>query len=203
MPATWTEKSNSIFIADTDYLESASTKQAGDLYYPDWGSRDSFRLQFVWEPIVYGITDGKTNVVTMLRPESYGATPELAVYSVDGIYKFASGAETPNVRLYFSNGVLTRVYGFTGSDQNAAAGAPREIIPQSGDSVTLLEQWLDQSPGGQAVTPATQKGKTLTFNKTTLTWKEMDAAAGEYVVGFIAEDLDGNQSAVYGTVTVR
>jgi len=31
----------------------------------------------------------------------------------------------------------------------------------------------------------------------------MDAAAGDYVVGFIEEDLDGNKYEVHGNVTVK
>jgi len=34
-------------------------------------------------------------------------------------------------------------------------------------------------------------------------WKELDAAAGEYLVGFLAEDLDGNRTEVYERVTVE
>jgi hypothetical protein len=37
----------------------------------------------------------------------------------------------------------------------------------------------------------------------TLEWEALDAAAGQYVVGFIVEDLDGNQTAAYAPVTVR
>ncbi len=43
----------------------------------------------------------------------------------------------------------------------------------------------------------------LTFGDQMFRWKELDAAAGQYVVGFIVEDLDGNQTPVYTTVTVR
>jgi hypothetical protein len=35
------------------------------------------------------------------------------------------------------------------------------------------------------------------------TWEELDAAAGEYIVGFIVEDLDGNANEVYERVTVQ
>jgi len=35
------------------------------------------------------------------------------------------------------------------------------------------------------------------------TWQELDAAVGDYVVGLIAEDLDGNKQQVYAQVTVQ
>ena len=34
-------------------------------------------------------------------------------------------------------------------------------------------------------------------------WETLDAAVGEYVVGFVVEDLDGNQYPVYETITVE
>ena len=34
-------------------------------------------------------------------------------------------------------------------------------------------------------------------------WVQLYAAAGDYVVGFIAEDLDGNQYPAYAQITVR
>jgi hypothetical protein len=197
------KSANSLFIADTDYLQSGNSKQAQGVYYPDWGSKASFKLQFAWEPIVFAISDGKTSVVTMLKPEQFGASPEQATYSVDGIYTFAGGGSTRNARLYFANGTLIHAFVFTGDTDQSTDGAPWEITPQAGDTFTVLEQWLDLNANGQPVTPATQKGKTLTFGQSTLTWKEMDAAAGDYAVGFIVEDLDGNKYEAYSDVSVK
>ena len=190
----------SIFVADTDYLDSDKTQEMNGVYYPDWGDGRRFTLQFDWEPIVYGISDGKTTAVIPLMPASYGANPEQAVYTVDGIYTFADDGSSLRARLYFSNGVLTNVYTFTGGDE---AGAPREVRPITGDKFTVEERWLDIDSSGAALTSATQLGKTLTFGTQNFTWKELDAAAGDYVIGFIVEDLDGNQYDTYQKVTVR
>ena len=84
-----------------------------------------------------------------------------------------------------------------------STAAPHEITPAPGDTFTVLEQWLVQGTNSAAATTATQKGKTLTFSNQTLKWKELDAAAGDYVVGFIVQDLDGNDYEVHGKVTVK
>jgi hypothetical protein len=34
------------------------------------------------------------------------------------------------------------------------------------------------------------------------TWRDLDAAVGRYVVGFVVEDLDGNTYEVFGQVMV-
>jgi hypothetical protein len=193
------QASNSIFMADMDYLASPDTQEVGGTYYPVWDADGRFTLKFKWEPLIFSITDGTTSTLAMLRPERYGATPEEAVYTVDGIYTYVDG-ESRQARLYFSNGVLHHVYGFTG---DGSTGAPREILPNPGDTFTILETWLDQNGNGKPVTSATQEGKTLTFGDQPFKWKELDAAVGDYVVGFIVTDLDGNSYEQHANVTVE
>ena len=48
-----------------------------------------------------------------------------------------------------------------------------------------------------------QEGSTLTFGSKMFTWKTLDAAAGDYAVGFVVEDLDGNQQEALTRITVR
>jgi hypothetical protein len=194
------QPSNSIFVADTDYLESGDTREIDGVFYPDWGEEGKFTLKFSWEPLMYAITDGETSVTAMLKPQSFGATYEEAVYTVDGTYTYADGGESRSARLYFSNGELKQVFGFTDA---GATGAPREIIPHPGDTFTVQETWLDLDRQGQVSKTATQPGGTLTFGAEPFLWKELDAAVGEYIVGFIIEDLDGNRYESYEPVTVQ
>ncbi len=189
----------SINIADMDYLDSGTTREADGVFYPDWGTAGSFTLEFEWEPLVFGLNDGQNVEMVTLKPDRYGAAPEEAVYRVDGIYTYADG-EQRYAQLMLQNGNLVHVYGFT---DEGMSGAPREIVPTSGDQFTILEQWLDSSGSGGPVTPATQEGATLTFRDRSFTWELMDAPVGEYVIGFIVEDLDGNQYATYAPISVR
>lgn len=193
------QASNSIFVADMDYLESADTREIDGVYYPDWGQGE-FTLEFEWEPVVYAISDGATSALTLLEPESYGAEPEDAVYTVDGIYTYVDGGESRSARLYLRDGLLRQVFGFTGEN---GTGAPREIVPEAGDRFRVLEKWMDLGQAGGEVQMATQEGDTLTFGDQPFEWLELDAAAGEYVVGFIVEDLDGRSYAAYARVRVE
>ena len=104
-----------------DYLESEDTRGVDGVYYPVWPA-GAFTLEFEWEPLVYYLSDGVDSVPALLMPESYGATGEEAVYTVDGIYTFASG-ETRRARLYLADGQLRRVFGFTDG------GVPRPPHP--------------------------------------------------------------------------
>jgi len=192
-------ESNSIFVADTDYLESAEIREVGGVYYPDWGEQ-AFTLEFEWEPLMFAIADGVDFIVALFTPQEYGASPEEATYTVDGIYTYADGGESRDARLYFRDGVLVQVFGFTGE---RGTGAPREIIPRPGDSFTVLERWLDLGERGEVMQVSKQEGGTLVFGDRVFAWEELDAAPGEYVVGFIVEDLDGNTLEVYEQVHVE
>jgi hypothetical protein len=194
------QESNSIFVADTDYLESDDSRELDGVFYPDWGDEDEFTMEFEWEPVVFAINDGINSVVAMFTPRTYGATFEDATYTVDGIYTYADGGEARYARLFFRDGVLRQVFGFTGE---GGTGAPREIIPQPGDSFTVLEKWMDLDQSGQVAEIVTQAGNSLTFGDQMFAWEELDAAPGEYIVGFIVEDLDGNSAEVYGRVRVE
>jgi hypothetical protein len=193
-------ESNSIFVADMEFLESDDTREIDGIYYPAWPEDGEFTLEFEWEPLVFAINDGADSVVALFTPESYGASFEEAVYTVDGIYTYADGGESRYARLYFSDGVLRQVFGFTGE---GGTGAPREIIPQAGDRFTVLERWLDLDQSGKVVQTATQEGGTLTFGDQMYAWQELDAAPGEYIVGFIVKDLDGNAQEVYTSLRVE
>lgn len=192
-------EANSINVIDMDYLESPETHELNGVYYPDWGE-GSFALEFEWEPVVFGVSNGEDTGVALFTPESYGATYRQATYVVDGTYNFADGSPSRSARLYFQDRLLRQVFSFTGENE---MGAPWEIVPEKGDTFTIAETWMDLDANGQVVEVATQAGQTLTFGDKTFSWEDLNAAAGEYVVGFIVEDLDGNQQASYTAIRVE
>jgi len=142
----------------------------------------------------------RITITALFKPKDFGRTFEEAVYTVDGIYTLAETGEQYNSRLYFIDGLLRQVYVFSG---DADASAPREVVPSAGDSFTVLETWLDLDSNGQVVQVATQQGGTLIFGDAMFTWETLDAAAGDYVVGFVVEDMDGNQQQSLINIKVR
>ncbi|HEY6042756.1 MAG TPA: clostripain-related cysteine peptidase [Anaerolineae bacterium] len=190
---------NSIQVADEDFLQSSQTRQVAGVYYPVWPASGKFTVRFKWEPVVFAINDGKKNVPVLFTPETYGASPADAIYTVEGVYNFADGTSQP-ARLYFRDKILRQVFGFT---TGGGAGAPREITTKPGDTFTLLDNWIDLDARGNVVKTATQKGATLTFGDQPFRWKDLDAAAGDYMVGYTVEDLDGNATRVFAPITVQ
>jgi len=189
----------SILIADQDYLESPETRQIGDLYYPVWSDGKSFKLKYTWTPSVFAIDDGSRQVVALFTPERYGASTAEAVYTVDGIYTEAASGEKRYARMYFSDGKLTRIFGFTGMKPT---GAMHELMPQSGDQFTLIQTWLEPDGDG-GYRRVTENGETLTFSAQPLVWKELYAAAGDYLIGFVASDLEGNQTQSIAKIRIK
>jgi hypothetical protein len=191
---------NSILTIDMDYLESEEIGELNGVYYPVWPEDGSFNMEFEWEPLFFAITDGTDTATALLQPHTYGANPEDAVYTVDGTYTYADDGERRHARLFFSDGILHQVFGFDGSSD---LGAPREIFPQPGDTFTIQERWMDLDASGAVVEVVVEEGDTLTFGDRPFTWLEQDAAAGTYLVGFIVEDLDGNDTHVYTQINVE
>jgi hypothetical protein len=191
--------SRSLYVADMDYLESPQTREEGGVYYPNWSDQPSFPLSFEWEPIVFAINDGRKSIPALFMPQSFGAAPELATYTVDGVYTFGDGGEQRQARLYFSDGRLRQVFGFTDDE----VGAPREIIPQTGDQFAVYETWYEMDNSGAVTNTVNELGETLTFCNDMFGWESLYAAAGQYVVGFLVADMDGNITLAYTQVEVR
>ncbi len=197
-------EANSINVIDMDFIDSGESREVNGIYYPDWGE-GAFTLEFEWEPIVFAINDGANRVVALLEPQVYGATPEVAVYAVDGIYTYQDGTQR-RARLLFSNETLLQVISFQESDQPEGANvmpSPREILPSVGDQFTVFERWYDLDESGRMVDVAYEEGGTLTFGETLWTYDVLDAPAGGYAIGYIVEDLDGNRVETYTDVTVE
>jgi hypothetical protein len=193
--------SNSILVADTDFLESSDTRELSGIYYPVWPQGESFKLNYNWDGYLFSVSDGTTSALALLNPTAYGASEEEAVYTLNGIYTFADSGEQKYAQLLFMNEKLTRVYGYQGSD---FAGAPAEITPSDGDTFTILQKWMDLDSSGNVTQVVEESGDTLTFSSDSVfTWSTVYAPAGDYLVGFMISDLDGNTSQTYTRITMQ
>ena len=199
-------EANSVNVIDMDYIDSGDTREIDGLFYPDWGE-GAFTLEFEWEPIVFAINDGQDQVVALLQPQTYGQAPEDAIYAVDGIYTFATG-ERRFAQALFSDEALQQVIVYRDTEAGMPtpgdlSGAPWQATPVAGDTFTVLELWYDLDENGQFTEAAYEEGGTLAFGDGLWTYEVFDAPQGEYSIGFIVEDLDGNRVETYTDVTVE
>jgi len=192
-----------LVIEDIDYIASDNDKTVGGVTYPDWGE-GPVNITFDWEPIVYAINNGEQSVRALFEPDTYGASP---TYFVQGAYNFADGSPSRYAKLYFRDAdddgsiEMTQVYGYAGKVITNSVGAPREIYPQPGDSFTVIYTGDDNREG--ATDPVyRQLGETITFTTTPFVIEETPAPSGNYVVGVIAEDINGQRYEEYSQLFV-
>lgn len=194
------ETSNSIYVADTDYLESPQTSELQGVYYPEWPDASTFTLNFDFEPLLFSISDGSQQVLALFDPVNYGSSAEQAIYSVRGTYTFSASGEQRLARLYFKDGNLFQVMGFNGTEEASAAA---EITPSLGDTFTPSRKWLDLDANGQVTGVSYDDGDPLTFGSSAWTWEQVYAPQGQYLVGFLVSDLDGKITPAYTQITVQ
>ena len=194
------EASNSIYVADTDYLESSQTGQESGVYYPIWPDAQQFRLNFDFEPILYTITDGSQEVLALFNPQTYGRDSSKAVYYVDGTYTFQGTGESRTAQMLFQDGKMFKVLTYTGS---TTTGAPYETTPNLGDTFTVNRRWMDLDASGKVTGISFDPGDTITFSGKTIEWGTQYLPGGTYLVGFLVADRDGNITPAYTQITVK
>ena len=122
----------------------------------------------------------------------YSVDESSNTYTVRGLYTFKKSGKQIDADIRFNgDGVMQSVFSFNGEN---GAGAPREITPQKGDTFTITEEWLefDKNPDGEFVD---YDGGTMTFGKKGFEMVPYYAYSGDYLIGFVVEDLNGNTTA--------
>jgi len=62
---------------------------------------------------------------------------------------------------------------------------------------------MDLDSSGRVSQVVYEDGETLTFGSQSFQWEQVYAPDGQYLVGFLVSDLDGNLTEAYTQVTVR
>jgi hypothetical protein len=196
--AWYDEDSDSYLTADMGYIASDDIKQIGGVTYPDWGDDSLFELAFDWDPTLYYMSNGyeEEDQFAFFQPEVFGATEEDDVYSVYGLYTFEESGDSYDAVIKFDgNGDMKAIYGFTDM------GSLSQITPSEGDTFTITEEWLeyDNNEYGDIVE---YEGGTLEYVGENFTMQAYYGYTGEYVLGIVVEDLDGNLVSSYASIYV-
>ena len=184
-------------LLDMDFLEADTTREVDGVVYPDWGDGEPIEIEYDWDGTLTAINGSNSTEIALIQPESYGNVDEDSSYTIEGSFITARGKKPRRAMLRFSAGELVNAYGFSGS---GASGAMRELTPKRGDRFIVSETTftLDGSPE-----PVMTEGATLIFGEDTMTWEMIKAPKGTYMVGFIAEDFDGNWYTSSTDVTMK
>jgi hypothetical protein len=76
---------------------------------------------------------------------------------------------------------------------------PYEFTPQPGDQFVVVNTWIDQTTGEWSYSA----GDILTFGDEPFYWDTAPADPGQYLLGAIVVDLDGNVYERFITLTVE
>jgi clostripain len=196
----FTKDQDQLQVIDLDYIDSETTKTIDDRIIPDWGAGD-IPVEMDWQPTSYVVNDGTHKQMVVLEPDTFGVGTEDTVYSVKGIYKFVNGESDRYAILYFDgDGNMMNVVGFSTTEP---VGPQHEITPEKGDQFSILHQYIPMADNGGATETVYKEAGILTFGDTPWTWEEHPSAKGQYLIGIIAEDMDGNSYAEYVPVTAN
>lgn len=178
-----------------EFVPADQTEEEGGVTYPLWpdGGLD---INYNWEPQSFALTDGTNVVNATFDPDEYGDTP---IYRVEGLYTSAKGGERYAL-LYFQGGDLQDIYSYSGAEDE---GSLTQIIPTEGDTFTPTESGFDLDPNATEEVVSRPANGTLTYGQDGFSITESEVQSGDYVIGFVAEDLDGQLSEQYVTVTVQ
>jgi hypothetical protein len=201
--AYYWEADGSFLSGDAGYVEPGDVRQIGGVYYPDWGDGSLVDVEQEWSPTLYYMSDGNeaNDQFAFFQPTEYGADVAGDIYSVLGTYTFVDTGTKIDAEIDFNgNGEMVSVWGYS-ADENSGVGSWHALTPRAGDTFTITDEYLEfnNNPDGEFVD---YDGGTMTFGDTPFTIAKYLAPAGDYVIGFGVEDLDGNVIWEYANVTV-
>ncbi len=197
----YNEEDGSFLTAYEGFIKAEATKESGGIYYPDWGDENVIPIEFTWKPTLYYMGDGNkaNDQFAFFEPDMYGVDEDSTTYTVFGVYKFVEdGSDMDAIMSFSGDNKMQDILGFTGENFD---GAIHEITPQSDDTFTITEQWLefDQNPEGEFVD---HTGGTMTFGDNRFEMVPYNAYPGRYELGIIVTDLNENSNEEFVEVTV-
>ena len=178
-----------------EYIQAERNKESRGVSRPDWG--DAINLTLRLSPGLRLLTDGVDFAFGFLLPEGYGGSD----YRLDGLYTMADGATQRRARISFdSNGQTKNIVAYK---EQGSRGMPHELMPKPNDQfapfVQILTPPADEFPTWQI---ATGLSTPLTFRGQPLRWVTEALMPGDYLVGLLVQDLDGNLTRQYAPLTI-
>jgi len=192
----WDPTTESYWIGDVSYYVAENTVSVDGVNSPDYGS-SPVHVQYEWSPTLYSLTDGEHNAFVLLEPAEYLSADGETIYAVYGQYTDALSNAPVDARFYFdASGNFLYAYAFPDNDNNGASN-PVEITPQPGDHFTDYVQYYTYDSNNEPIYDYVLSDDVFTWSEQGFSFYSSYPADGEYAVGIIAYDFDGNFVANY------
>jgi hypothetical protein len=179
-----------------EYVRSAVEKEANGLVHPVWDQEINLSLEI--KPIIRVVTDGMNAAFAFMHPVGYGSEE----YQLEGLFTKNGSGNLNKARLKFDNtGELTdkRVI-----QEKHGRLVTHDLAIKSGDmfipGVHVLTALNLSNPRMH-----TLHGISGTLNKLEdpFHWVDEAALAGDYLLGLVVEDFNGDQTRHYVPFTIE
>lgn len=192
----WDPTTESYWIGDVSYYVAENTVTVDGVNSPDYGA-SPVQVQYEWSPTLYTLTDGEHDAFVLLEPAEYLSADGDTVYAVYGQYTDALSNAPVDARFYFdASGNFLYAYAFPDNDNNGASN-PVEITPQPGDHFTDYVQYYTYDSNDEPIYDYVLSDDVFTWGEQGFSFYSSYPADGQYAVGIIAYDFDGNFVANY------
>jgi hypothetical protein len=192
----WDPSTESYWIGDVSYYVAENTVTVDGVNSPDYGS-SPVQVQYDWSPTLYTLTDGENDAFVLLEPAEYLSADGETVYAVFGQYSDALSNTPVDARFYFdASGNFLYAYAFPDADGNGASN-PVEITPQPGDHFTDYVQYYTYDSNNEPIYDYVLSDDVFTWGEQGFSFFSSYPVDGQYAVGIIAYDFDGNFVANY------
>ena len=192
----WDPGTESYWIGDVSYYVAENTVSVDGVNSPDYGS-SPVQVQYEWSPTLYTLTDGENDAYVLLEPAEYLSADGETVYAVYGQYSDAPSNTPVDARFYFdASGNFLYAYAFPDADSNGASN-PVEITPQPGDHFTDYVQYYTYDSNNEPIYDYVLSDDVFTWGEQGFSFYSSYPVDGQYAVGIIAYDFDGNFVANY------
>ncbi len=177
-----------------EYVRAARNEGSSGITRPVWD--ESVDVMVVLRPLLRLVTDGAHYAFCFAFPEGYSSPG----YRQGGLYTLADDSQPMRALLGFSgDGSLKRAIAYAGQDRGAGA---KVLTPKQDDRFTPFAQVFTPSTAERGWDIETAVTDTLTLGSYPLRVVTERALPGEYLVGILAQDLDGGLFRDYVSTTV-
>ncbi len=188
------DKASDVFYGPVcrEYIRAERNEGSSGITRPVWGEDVAVSARL--RPTLRLLTDGAELSFCCPLPEGYSSPG----YRQGGLYTLAGEQEPLRALLGFSSeGVLKRAIAYPEHDRR---GGARVLTPSQGDRFVPFCQVLSMSDTSDGWRVTTALADTLTLGSWPLRVVTERALPGDYLVGVVAQDLDGGFHRQYAPV---
>jgi len=181
-----------------EYIPADSDKETGGILRPNWS--DAISLSIPLRPSLTLLTDGVDSAFAFCIPIGY----RVSGCHLDGQYTTAEDSQFRARITFDSDGSVKQILAREAKQQRMKRFAtPHPITPKPGDTFAPFVQVLTEEDGASLRESETALSTPLTFGEAPFRLEKESLLPGEYLVGILAQDLDGGLKRKYVPFTIQ